>query len=265
MKKLFIVILILIIHDVFDARIFASPFQCERFFSPSLQVDQIKFCNSRHDSRFFNINTMSRADYDNWIYHSMLPANNVGGIKVLLPNGKTKIVYRSAYLVGAPLCIHALSMHGVRTVINLYSGNYAYARELDPLEKAIFKENGVPIYIHDHNFNVMHVVSFKKKDQNSLNREVVRIIGKITTAQGNVLVHCYVGEHESAIIFGVLNKCFNHQSMKSINQNNYCHSPHNSKFFDAAYQNVLQIVDQFPCSSLQNKDAVYSAASRQSH
>lgn len=252
MKKFLIISLALIVLDILGANSLATPFQCEKVFSQSLQVNQVPFCNSEYDADHIDLSKVGRVNYDNQIYNAMLHKNNLGGIKVVFPDGKTKIVYRSAYLVGAPLCIHALSMLGVKTVINLYSGNYAYAHALKHLEKAIFNENGVPYYIHDHSFNVMHVVDFQKKNQQALNSEVVKIIGKIRSAKGNVLIHCYVGEHESAIIFGVLNKCYNHQSIQSVNQDNYCHSPHNNKFFDKAYNSVLKIVDQFPCASLQD-------------
>ncbi|AHE66317.1 protein tyrosine/serine phosphatase [Legionella oakridgensis ATCC 33761 = DSM 21215] len=175
-----------------------------------------------------------------------MKTNNLGGIKVLFP-GNTKSVYRSAYLAGSPMCIQSLSKAGIKTVINLYSGRRGYAEHLYPLESTIFKANGVPDYIRiDH-----YMVDSSHQSLDKFNRKITEIIKKIAMAKGNVLIHCYAGEHDTGVIFGVLNKCINHQSLKSIEEDTKCHMGFQSAYEKISYHHIMDIIRQFPCKLLE--------------
>lgn len=225
---------------------FASTFQCERVLSPDLQVNQVKFCNSSYVDKLPSPNKVGKTTFNNELYYNVLNKNNLGGVKVLFPNDQEKIVYRSSYLVGAPLCIQNLSNLGVNTVINLYSGNLGYAPNLYHLEQHIFKENKVTNYTQTQGYMV-DALNLTPKE---LNLKIAAIIKSIATAKGNVLIHCYTGEHDTGVIFGVLNKCYNKQMLKNIRQDTLCHMGETSDYQYKTFQHAMKIIEQFPCELL---------------
>lgn len=225
----------------------AANFQCEKVFSPELQIPKVSYCNS---STIPPIDDKKSYNFKNELYALTLSSNNLGGISVTFPNGVKKNVYRSAFLIGAPRCIDSLANEAkVKTVINFYSGSLGFNTEARALEQAIYNNSGVQnyIYIHDYQTNDYNPSPEYAKQ---INAKIVAIIKKIQNSPGNVLIHCETGEHNTGVIFGVLNKCFNHQSPESIQKNTICHIKDNSSYGKKTASNVLALIDQFPCNLL---------------
>lgn len=231
---------------LYSTTVFAANFQCERVFSSDLQVSQIKFCNSLTIDNLPERSKIGKNEFDNKLYYSVLADNNLGGIKVLFPGNQEKIVYRSSYLAGAPLCIQSLSQNGVRTVINLYSGNLGYAPYLYPLEKNIFQENNVRDYIQIQEY----MVNALELAPEELNLKIVDIIKKIASAKENVLIHCYSGTYDTGVIFGILSKCYNKQSLDNIRQEALCHIGGSLGYQRTGFPRIMKIIEQFPCELL---------------
>lgn len=228
--------------------VFAATFQCEKVFPANLQVKQVELCNTSHIDNLPSPLEIGITPFNNELFASMLKNNNLGGLKILVP-GNEKTVYRSAYLVGSPLCIQALAKKGIKTVINLYSGDKGYAEKMHELESTLFKENGIKNYtlINNYRVDVVHQTPDK------LNHKIAEIVKKIAKTQGDVLIHCYVGAHDTGVIFGVLNKCFNHQSLKNIEENTICHLGHKTAYEKATYQRVITLIRDFPCKLVDSK------------
>jgi|GEM_PF-1861455 hypothetical protein len=246
MKKTMLAICFIAMQSIIAGNAAATNFQCEKVFSSSLQVSNVKHCNSSYVNNLPNPKKIGRVLFNNALFFSVLKNNNLGAVKILFRNGERKTVYRSAYLAGSPLCIHALSKRKIQTVVNLYSGHLGYAAHMHSLEAAIFKANGVRHYLRINNY----MVDALRLPQKKLNNKIANIIKKIITAKGNVLIHCYTGEHDTGVIFGVLNKCLNKQSPKAIQENTSCHMGHTSKYGQKTYLRVTKIIRHFPCSLL---------------
>lgn len=226
----------------------AAPFECEKNFSDSLQVEQVTACNSAYVGGILPAKTIDKRNFNNQLYNQVLHKNNVGGIKIKLPNKSSKVVYRSSYLVGAPICLSNLQKLGVNTIVNLYSGKLGYAKKLAPLEQKMSKVNNIKNYIHIQGYGFDDLKLTSKK----LNLKIASIIKQIVTVKGNVLIHCYTGEHDTGIIFGVLNKCYNKQSLSSIDKDTMCHMGDRTNYQQVTYKRVIDIVKQFPCELLKS-------------
>lgn len=218
---------------------FSDTFQCERVFPKDLQVEQIASCNSSYAMG-------TKRNQDNELLQRIIKNNNLGGITINFPHNGKKIVYRSAYLAASPMCIAELSKSGVTTVVNLYSGKLAYAPQMLPLEQAIFKRNGTKKYIQIDGFMVNSSTALAE-----LNAKMVTIMKLIEKAKGNVLIHCDSGEHDTGVVFAVLNKCFNRQLLKPLEENAACHMDSTTQYGRRTYKRLQEIVKQFPCELLE--------------
>lgn len=220
-------------------------FSCERHFPVDLQVESIGDCSETSTNLPENEKNMNLV-----LFANLLKNQNMGGSLIKLPGGKNKIVYRSANLAGAPLCINSLvKRRQVTLIMDLYAGKLGYSEQLTALEKAIFKESGGQIYTQPLDF---YSVDVKPAVQRIINKEIVRIIHNIIREEGNVLVHCLTGEHDTGVIFGILQKCYNKLTPKQIEENMMCHSTKklSTDYQKNAYKNVIGIINQFSCEWL---------------
>lgn len=225
----------------------AKVFECEKVFSPTLQVEEIAQCNSSYVISMPLLSNKKSAvvQFNNNLFDALLKNNNLGGIKVKFPGQKSKIVYRSSYLAGAPLCIQSLAFNGVKTIINLYDGNKGYAQQLYQIELVLAKENDIENYTLIRDYLVNQDVSYSK-----LNQKIIEVIHDIANAKGDVLIHCYTGEHDTGVIFGVLNKCINNQPLSVIKKNMICHMDSGAGYGIHTTKRAYDIIEQFPCDSL---------------
>ena len=130
-------------------------------------------------------------------------------------------------------------------MINLYYGELGYAESLLPLEKDIALSNGLEDYINIEGY----MVNALKLSNEALNEKISSILRAIETAKGNVLIHCYTGEHDTGVIFGILNKCYNHLPLESIYNNLMCHMETKSAYGKKTTARAIQIIKAYPCSS----------------
>ena len=159
---------------------------------------------------------------------------------------RAKKIYRSAYLATSPLCITSLKKNGVSTIINLYSGNSGYAKQLLTLERQIAKSNRIDNYIAIDGFQYDAPIPLAK-----MNAKITTILKKIIHAPNDVLIHCYAGEHDTGVIFGIVNKCFNKLSLSAIKKNASCHMETNTPYGKEAIKKVLHLIKQYPCQEIE--------------
>lgn len=208
-------------------------------FPKTLQVKKIKHCSVDKIIDLAGHNQVNTTTFDNYLFAKSITKNNLGAIKL----NNDKVLYRSAYLAAAPLCVASLAKANVTTVINLYSKDSGYAKQLLPLEKAVFAQNKINNYIAIKGFQF---------DDNSLsneqmNEKISEILNTIKQAQSNVLIHCYAGEHDTGLIFALANKCINKQPIDLIEKNLACHMDVKTNYGKKAYHQIMQIIKQYRC------------------
>jgi hypothetical protein len=174
--------------------------------------------------------------------------NNIGGEVFNFQSGK-KVVYRSSILNGNPTCMKELTQDkNVATVIYLYNGPYVDEKEIPYQEKEIFTKYGGEFYINALDFedtgNEAEITS-------SRNHKISDIIKYIAVSPKNVLIHCLGGMHRTGLIYGILQKCINHEPEEKIIEVYKKHVGYKSKD-DAGtfYQEDIDTIKAFPCNYL---------------
>ena len=139
------------------------------------------------------------------------------------------LLIRSAVTIGAPqqACFESLITHAaVRHVVNLYGGTFPFYDVIDA-EKKLASSRGIDYFdvaqnpqlkfrglieeAHDYDKNVKEA---EKRLAQLINERLLRPGGK--APRGNLYVHCCGGMHRSGMIFGVLRRCINGDSMEAI-------------------------------------------------
>lgn len=220
---------------------------CEGVFPASSQVKALQYCNQPIADMDNSLNATGK-DFDLALAMRVLTHNNIGASVFSLGPTLQKTIYRSANLAQSPTCLDELvKQRKVTTIINLYSGTFANAQTLNALEQNEFQSAGGESYVSINNF----MVDAKRMTMNELNQRIASIIKFIVNSNDNVLIHCLVGENDTGVIFGVLQKCYNKRPMQEISHNASCHMGRYSTAYEAkAYQNVIHIIDQYPCDLL---------------
>ena len=140
------------------------------------------------------------------------------------------LVIRSAVTIGATgqqACFKSLIRHaGVRHVINLYGGTFPF-HDVIEAEKKTAARLGVTFYDlaqhPEHKFRPLieaaqdyqkNVAQAEKNLATLINLRLLRPGGG--PPRGNLYFHCCGGMHRSGMIFGVLRRCINGDSMEAI-------------------------------------------------
>ena len=225
-------------------------FTCEKVFPLKLQVESLKYCTqtpgviiNHGEKKTLNLN---------FSLSSMIHKHqNTGASIINFPNNNTKIVYRSANLGMSPLCIKELhDQRDVETIIKLYSGLFGYSPQLSALEMRVFQNVGGKTYMQILDYEVDHL---EQNQIEGLNKQIAEIISYIRYSKGNVLIHCLVGEHDTGVIFGVLQKCYNHLPLEMIEKETVCHISDSSTPYEVnTRKNIFNIIKQYPCDLLKN-------------
>ena len=223
-------------------------FFCEKDLPVNLQIESLKHC-AQTPVIIASTGEESSANLSFALINALSRNQSIGASIVNFPNNKTKTVYRSAYLALAPLCMQELHQRHVDTIINLYGGHLGFSPELSALEKTQFKTMGGKTYIQILNFEVDHV---KQNQLPHLNNTIAEIINYIIHSNGDVLIHCMAGEHNTSVIFGVLHKCFNHLPPAIINKEASCHMGNSDPYELKTRAGVLDIIKQYPCDLLEH-------------
>ena len=127
----------------------------------------------------------------------------MGAMVLHLPNQQKKTVYRSASLAGPPFCLNELfSKRHVANIINLIDRTIAHAPFLKALEEDEFRAIGGEWYFQVLNFGVTPETVVN----DHFFQMITDIIKQIIHTRGDVLIHCVSGEHDTGIIFAILQK-----------------------------------------------------------
>lgn len=223
--------------------------QCERVFPESIRVEALQHCNQPVAGMDNDLNAKGK-DFDLALATRVLKYNNIGGSIFTISPKVKKTIYRSANLAQSPRCLDELvNQRKVTTIINLYSGTYANAQILNALEQNEFQTVGGDSYVLINNF----MVDTDQMALSELNQRIASIIKLMVNTPDNVLIHCLVGENDTGVIFGVLQKCYNKRPLQEISNNASCHMGRYSTAYESkAYQNALKIIDQYPCDLLKS-------------
>lgn len=218
---------------------------CEDVFSIDIQVKKLKNCNQ---NRTF-VRKGSADQKSISLLEAMKNHNNVGASVVKFRN-KKKIVYRSANLAEAPLCLQDVVRDGkVKTIIDLHSGTVGFEAEVRNLEASVFTRLGGETYIFINDY----MVDSPNYSASQMNTRIASIIKLIASSDGNVLIHCLTGEHDTGVIFGVIQKCYNGIPIEQISKNLACHMAHmnSSHYAISTYEIANNLIKNFSCDLLE--------------
>lgn len=227
----------------------ADTFPCESHFPRAIQVNTVPECNEAKTHLPNSRNQLDQS-FNFELYTHALGHDNLGGIKLQRHNHPPKVIYRSGVLSSSPLCLKNLAKIGqIKTIVNLLSSEYGYEKEQGKLEESIFNDLGGQNYIQILNF---HISTHSTKVDQELFQRIKDIILQIINLNGNVLVHCIIGEHNTGVIMGVIEKCYQHLPMDDIAKSTRCHiGSINAEYNRFALAKVEKIIASFPCSLLQ--------------
>ena len=237
---------------LFAANATAEVLHCEAMLPKTLQIPAIDQCNQKivyvpqSEEKYYNTPL-----FDANLTEMVLKNNNFGASIFFLPNHEKKIVYRSANLAGSPLCLYTLvNKYHVKTIINLISTETGHGPQLKILEESLFQTIGGQNYIHILNYQVTPGITIIN---DNLFQNITNIIKQIINTDGDVLVHCLAGAHDTGTVFGIMQKCYNKLPIDMIKKNAACHmGSQNYSYQKKVFDLVSQIIDQYPCSLLQN-------------
>ena len=186
--------------------------------------------------------------FDVYITDQALKNNNMGAMVLHLPNQEKKIIYRSASLAGSPFCLYELySKRQVTTIINLIDRTIGHAQFLKALEEDEFRSIGGEWYVQVFHYGVEPGTTVDAQ----FFAVITDIIKQIIHAKGDVLIHCLSGEHDTGVIFAILQKCYNKIPIKIIKTNALCHiGPMEYQYQRESYKIVSQVIDEYPCNLL---------------
>ncbi|MFM7578954.1 MAG: tyrosine-protein phosphatase [Microcystaceae cyanobacterium] len=141
--------------------------------------------------------------------------NNLGGSLVQFPQGQ-KQVFRGSILSNSPDCLQQLVKEkGVKTIVNLYSGNLINEDQLANQERDFFQKLGGDNYLHILNFSDSPDPN-KNQTLATIKDRIAQIIQAIAASPGNIYVHCVGGIHRTGEVYGILQKCVNRVPMAQV-------------------------------------------------
>ncbi|RUR08911.1 hypothetical protein [Legionella sp. km772] len=227
----------------------SNSFRCEAMLPQEFQVPSLKYCNQKIVYIPASVEDKYNSPYfDVYMTDQVLKNNNMGAMVVNLPNKQKKIVYRSASLAGSPFCLNELvSKRQVNTIVNLIARPIAHAQFLQALEEDEFRSIGGASYFHVLNYGVTPDTIVNAQ----FFQLITTIIKQILHTKGDVLIHCVSGEHDTGIIFAILQKCYNKIPVDIIKKSTLCHiGPQVYSYQKASYNILSQVIDEYPCSLL---------------
>jgi protein tyrosine/serine phosphatase len=157
-------------------------------------------------------------------------------------------VFRSSILARNPACLEQLvKTRGVRTIVNLYSGDLIAEGPLAAEEADAFTRVGGHSYIR-----ILGLSDYPTPTESiaDIQARIASAIELIRAAPGNVLVHCVGGIHRTGEVYGILQKCFNRLPMEAI-QRDYVHHAGGAIEGNPEYRAVdVDIIRSFDCRRL---------------
>lgn len=206
------------------------------------------------------------------IYFEQARPDNLGvtplaGRSFVGSDGKPRpiLVFRSALTAqenGVSDCFRSLVHEGqVRHVINLYAGPFPFQDLLDG-ERALGTTLGVSYFDAREHADIewrslVEEEAQYEKNRDAAQRNLARLIRDQilrpggTEPKGNIYLHCLGGMHRSGMVFGVLRRCINRDSMESIENEYKQHVGYISEKQPGGFEALnLRFIREFDCSLL---------------
>ena len=175
------------------------------------------------------------------------------------------LVFRSAVTTDAQQagsCLQTLLGVGrVKHVVNLYGGHFPF-HDFIEAEKQVTQAHGAGHFDVTASGNrwrdLIKSPALYRKNKTQAMRQVAAIIrdalllpgGK--PPQGNLYLHCGGGMHRSGMVFGVLRRCINHDSMAVIASENQRHTAYRSSNETGGFEALnLRFIEEFDCSLIE--------------
>lgn len=160
----------------------------------------------------------------------------------------------------ADSCLRSLvAQGGVKHMINLYGGDYPFD-DLIAMERQVAQELGATHFDGGGGPTWRRMVK-KKEDYEKnrkqaeqsvaelINSQILRPYGK--APEGNIYFHCGGGMHRTGMIYGILQRCINGDSMEVIEEINKRHTAYRSPDDRGGFELLnLQFIRDFDCSLL---------------
>lgn len=154
--------------------------------------------------------------------------------------------YRSANLGGSPACLRQVAVtEKVLTIVNLNNEDIGNNLVLSSKEERQFSSYGGEVYVH-----LLNMPLYAQTNPSSTYKQISQVIRVIQDVDGPVLIHCILGSHDTGAIFGIMQKCFNHQSISEVLAETRCHATLTSSKLVTDLANIEAIIKNFPCDLL---------------
>jgi hypothetical protein len=178
------------------------------------------------------------------------------------------LVFRSSLIIdnrdgdSASPCFKSLMQTGhVRHVINLYSGDFPFQDMLAAEKKLALRAGASYFDAGDAAESRWRQLVEAKEDYQQNKRQAMQSLAAIIRAQilkpqnhspvGNIYLHCAGGMHRSGMVFGVLRRCVNQDTMEVIEKEYARHVAWASVSQPGGFEPLnLQFIRDFDCSLL---------------
>jgi protein-tyrosine phosphatase len=159
-------------------------------------------------------------------------------------------------------CFESLIRHGaVRHIINLYGGSFPFYDLIDE-EKKVAKTLGAAYFDAAREPRLVYRGLVKREEEyqanlpKAMDNMAVLIRDKLLRPEGeppkgNLYIHCGGGMHRSGMLFGVLRRCINGESMELIETEYKRHTGYESAERPGGYEALnIRFIRDFDCSLL---------------
>jgi hypothetical protein len=178
------------------------------------------------------------------------------------------LIYRSGLTIGSReprACFKSLLQYGgVRHVVNLYGGTFPFA-DVVAHEKRLARQLGVSYLdaAQDEQHRWRKLVEREQDYEGGRAEAQRRLAGLIRehllrpggkAPRGNIYIHCCGGMHRSGMLFGVLRRCINGDSMELIEREYRRHVAFTSEQRPGGFEPLnLRFIREFDCQLLKLK------------
>lgn len=177
------------------------------------------------------------------------------------------LIFRSAIIIekkDANSCFNSLIKNAnVQHVINLYEGTFPLHDKIKE-EKEQSRRLGISYFdarnqpnlcwrklVEEEECYLDNIKVAMKRLADVIKQQILNPNGE--PPKGNIYLHCAGGMHRSGIIFGVLRKCLNGDSMKEIEREYKQHTAYTSDEKPGGYEALnLKFIQDYDCSLLKS-------------
>lgn len=203
-------------------------------------------------SQFTQIQELYKTDFTQFqqlLTEVISKNNNIGGSIVHFPSGDKQVFRGSILAKNLPCLEQLIKEQGVKTVINLFTGNLIPEWELATEEVKAFDHMGGESYIH-----ILRFSDQPKPEDNytmaDVKERLIQIVRLIAVASGNVMIHCVGGIHRTGEVYGVLQKCVNKVPIDQVVDNYIKHAGGTTENNPEYREIDIEVLRSFDCRTL---------------